>query len=129
MLHRFLSVSELLRNSEGSAGENCQGRASLHVKGSFSNVLLKCNNFLSGSYDVSCMGRKPKARRDSYGAWLYHLRKEKGLTQEELAAVTSIPQRTIAHWERTGKLAGRKEVLALSKALGVSVGELLRREK
>lgn len=78
---------------------------------------------------IPTMGRKPKARRDAYGACLHHLRKEKGLTQQELAAAATIPQRTIAHWERAGKLAGRKEILALSKALGVSVGELLRREK
>ena len=75
------------------------------------------------------MGRKPKTRRDPYGAWLQHLRLEKDLTQAELARATGIPQRTIAHWERTGKLAGRGEILALVKALSVSVGELLRQEK
>ena len=72
------------------------------------------------------MGRKPKTRRDSYGAWLHHLRTEKGLTQQDLSVVTGIPQRTIAHWERTGRLAGRKEIVALTKALNVSVSELLR---
>lgn len=75
------------------------------------------------------MGRKPKARRDPYGAWLHHLRTQKKLTQQQLSSATGIPQRTIAHWERTGKLAGRKEILALAKALGVTVGELLRGEK
>jgi transcriptional regulator with XRE-family HTH domain len=74
------------------------------------------------------MGRKPKARRDSYGAWLLHLRKEKGFTQQRLADATKIPQRNIAYWERAGKLKGRKEILALSKALGVSAKELLREE-
>ena len=75
------------------------------------------------------MGRKPKTRRDRYGAWLHHLRKERGLTQQALSVLTGIPQNTIAYWERTGNVAGRKEILALSKALRVSVGELLRREK
>lgn len=75
------------------------------------------------------MGRKPKTRRDLYGAWLHHLRTEKGLTQQALSALTKIPQNTIAHWERTGKLGGRKQILALSKALGVAVNELLRPEK
>lgn len=65
-------------------------------------------------------------RRDSYGAWLLHLRKEKGLTQQGLADVAKIPQRNIAYWEQSGKLKGRKEILALAKVLGVSVGELLR---
>lgn len=72
------------------------------------------------------MGRKPKHPRDSYGAWLYHLRTEAGLTQQELSDCTGIQQRTIAHWERTGRLAGRKEILALAKVLKVSVPELLR---
>jgi len=73
------------------------------------------------------MGRKPKTKRDPYGAWLLHLRKEKGLTQDALADATRIPQRNLAHWERTGKLKGRKEILALAKALNVSVAELLRK--
>lgn len=72
------------------------------------------------------MGRKPKARRDSYGAWLLHLRTEKELTQQELSKATGIPQRNLAYWERTGKLKGRKEIMALAKALGVSVDELFR---
>ena len=72
------------------------------------------------------MGRTPKHPRDSYGAWLHHLRNEREMTQQALADLTGIQQRTIAHWERTGRLAGRKEVLALAKALKVSVSELLR---
>ena len=75
------------------------------------------------------MGRKPKTRRDSYGAWLLHLRTEINLTQQELSAETGIPQRTIAYWERTGKLVGRKEIVALAKVLGVSVGQLLREKR
>jgi transcriptional regulator with XRE-family HTH domain len=75
---------------------------------------------------IFTVGRKPKAPRDPYGAWLYHLRTEAGLTQQALADKTGIQQRTIAHWERTGRLAGRKEILVLSKALKVSILELLR---
>jgi transcriptional regulator with XRE-family HTH domain len=51
---------------------------------------------------------------------------EKGLTQNELSTASGIPQRTIAHWERTGRLSGRKEILTLAKALDVSINELLR---
>ena len=75
------------------------------------------------------MGRKAKTRRDRYGAWLHHLRKERGLTQQALSTLTGIPQNTIAYWERTGRLTGRKAILTLSKTLGVSVNELLRVEK
>ena len=75
------------------------------------------------------MGRKPKSRRDVFGAWLYHLRKEQRLTQQNLADLTGISQRNIAYWERTGKLKGRKEILKLAKALGVPVKHLLRAER
>lgn len=75
------------------------------------------------------MGRKPTTRRDSYGAWLQHLRKERKLSQDELSAITGVPQSTLAFWERTGKLTGREIIIKMSKALGVSVEKLLRVDK
>ena len=72
------------------------------------------------------MGRKPKSRRDPYGAWLYHLRKERKLTQQQLSALTGISQRNIAYWERTGKLKGRREILKLAAALRSTLKDLLR---
>jgi transcriptional regulator with XRE-family HTH domain len=72
------------------------------------------------------VGRKPKHPRHPYGAWLHHLRTEAGLTQQALSDLTGIQQRTIAHWERTGRLAGRNEIMSLAKALKVSVPGLLR---
>jgi transcriptional regulator with XRE-family HTH domain len=75
------------------------------------------------------MGRKPKARRDAYGAWLYHLRKERKLTQHELAKLVGVPQTTLGYWERTGKLSGREIIMRLAKSLEVSVPKLLRIEK
>lgn len=75
------------------------------------------------------MGRKPKAKRDVYGAWLHHLRNERKLTQQELAKLTGVPQTTLAYWERTGKLTGRKAILRLANVLDVSLNKLLRPEK
>jgi transcriptional regulator with XRE-family HTH domain len=75
------------------------------------------------------MGRKPKTRRDAYGAWLQLLRKKKKLSQDKLSELTGVPQTTLAYWETTGQLTGRKAILKMAKALGVSVGELLRDEK
>jgi hypothetical protein len=75
------------------------------------------------------MGRKPKARGDSDGAWLHHLPTERGLSQDELAAKVRIPQSTLAYWERTGKLPGREVILRLSEELGISVSTLLRAGK
>jgi len=75
------------------------------------------------------MGRRPKARRSSYGAWLHYLRKEAKLTQEEAARVTGIPRTTLTTWERTGDLPGRREIFRLAKAYKVSIQRLLRIEK
>jgi len=75
------------------------------------------------------MGRRPKKRRNPYGAWLHFLRKERGLTQEEVSLLTGLPRTTLMYWERTGNLLGRKPILKLAKAYRVSVGELLRVRK
>ncbi len=95
----------------------------------FNNTLLKSNSFFLRFYDSINMGRKPKARRDTYGAWLHHLRKERKLTQQELSKLVGVPQTTLGYWERTGKLSGREIIFRLAKALGVSVNKLLRAEK
>jgi transcriptional regulator with XRE-family HTH domain len=75
------------------------------------------------------MGRKPKTRRNSYGAWLLFLRMETGLSQEEVSKLSGIPRTTLMYRERTGNLAGRKQILKLAKIYGVSVQKLLRVEK
>ncbi len=72
------------------------------------------------------MGRKPKTRRHSYGAWLHYLRKEQKLTQEQLAARIGVPQTTLAYWERTGKLPGRLIFFKMAEVLDVSLNKLLR---
>lgn len=72
------------------------------------------------------MGRKPKAQRDPYGAWLHYLRTEADLTQEKVAELTGIPQTTITTWARTGALPGRTEIFLLAKAYRVPIQKLLR---
>lgn len=72
------------------------------------------------------MGRKPNERRNRYGAWLHHLRSQKGLSQDALSKLTGVPQSTLAYWEKTGKLTGRETIFKIAKALDVSVEELLR---
>jgi len=72
------------------------------------------------------MGRKPKTRRNTYGAWLHFLRNERNLSQEDLSRLTGIPRTTLMYWERTGNLAGRKQILKLAKVYEISVTKLLR---
>lgn len=75
------------------------------------------------------MGRKPKDRRNSYGAWLHYLRVEAKLTQAEAAKLADIPRTTLTTWERTGDLPSRKEIFRLAKTYRVSIQRLLRIEK
>lgn len=75
------------------------------------------------------MGRKLQRRRDPYGAWLHHLRKEHRLTQQQFADVLGVPRTTLAYWEQTGNLTGRKVILKMAAVLGISVAALLRDEK
>jgi len=75
------------------------------------------------------MGRTPKTRRNPYGAWLLLLRKEKGLSQEEVAKQSGIPRTTLMYWERSGNITGRRQILKLAKIYGVSVQKFLRAEK
>lgn len=72
------------------------------------------------------MGRKPKTRRNRYGAWLHYLRRSKELSQEAVSKKTGIPRTTLMFWERTGKLPWRKELLKLAKLYRVPVQKLLR---
>ncbi len=62
---------------------------------------------------------------NEFGAKIADLRKEKGLTQAQLADLLNISNKTISRWE-TGE--GYPEITLLSplaKALGVTVDELL----
>ena len=75
------------------------------------------------------MGRTAKARRDRYGAWLHQLRTKRELTQEKLAKLLGVPRTTLAYWERSGNLTGRRVILQMAKILRVSLKELLRQKK
>jgi transcriptional regulator with XRE-family HTH domain len=75
------------------------------------------------------MGRKPKTRRNSYGAWLHYLREQKGFSQMEVAEKTGVPRATLRRWERTGRLPAREEIVKLSQFYGVTVEKFLRAEK
>ncbi|HEV2327612.1 MAG TPA: helix-turn-helix transcriptional regulator [Verrucomicrobiae bacterium] len=75
------------------------------------------------------MGRTPKTRRNRYGAWLFLLRKESKLSQQEVARRTGIPRTNLMYWERTGNLIGRKQILKLAQLYDVSIEKLLRPEK
>lgn len=63
------------------------------------------------------------------GQFIKAMRKEKGLTQRELAEELSISEKTVSKWETGKGLPDAGLMLPLSKALGISVNELLSGQK
>ncbi len=64
-----------------------------------------------------------------FSEFLYELRKEKQLTQTELAEKLGITNKAVSKWETGEAMPDTAQLLPLSEILGVSVDELLRGER
>lgn len=62
---------------------------------------------------------------NEFGDFLYTLRKEKGLTQIELANSLKVTNKAVSKWETGEAMPETSLLLPLSKILGVTVDELL----
>ena len=62
------------------------------------------------------------------GENIYRLRKLKELSQEGLAEVVNVTRQTISNWELGETSPNPEQLKLLSKALGVSIDELLNNE-
>lgn len=56
---------------------------------------------------------------------LRQLRREKGMTQDDLSKASGVSRITIARIEKTGKFATLRVVRAIAKAFGCNVEDLL----
>lgn len=63
------------------------------------------------------------------GAFIAQVRKERGLTQLELAQKINVTDKAVSKWERGVGFPDIKIIEALAKALGVSVSELMNGER
>lgn len=63
--------------------------------------------------------------RQSFGSMISALRKEKGMTQLELAQVMGVTDKAVSKWERDLSLPDVGSLPKLAETLGVSVDELL----
>ena len=63
------------------------------------------------------------------GALVSTLRKEKGMTQKELAAQLHVSDRTVSKWERGAGFPDVSLMMQLADTLGISVNELLQGER
>ena len=66
---------------------------------------------------------------NSIGEFIQILRKEKGLTQKELAEIIGLSDKTISRWENGNSLPDTSMLLPLCKVFGITVNELLSCEK
>ncbi len=73
------------------------------------------------------MPAKAKSKT-SFAQHITQIRKMKGLTQEELAKLSGISRRVIAHYETLGKHPTAENVVRLSKALNISIDQFLGRK-
>ena len=83
-----------------------------------------------------CMktGRPPQKPKTDFGKHLAAIRKEKNVSQNELAQAMGVTQCAIAHWERRSISLTPEQVIKLAHALDVSLEQLfgkndLRRRK
>lgn len=65
----------------------------------------------------------------SFGDFLYELRKEKGLTQSEVAEKLGVTNKAVSKWETGETFPETAQLLPLSDLFGVTVDELLRGER
>lgn len=64
-----------------------------------------------------------------FSEFLYRLRKEKNLTQSELAEKLGITNKAVSKWETGEAMPDTAQLLPLAEIFGVSVDELLRGER
>lgn len=67
--------------------------------------------------------------KKTLGAFIALLRKEKGLTQKQLAELLNVSDKTVSHWECDENSPDISLLPFLAETLGVSVDELLKGEK
>ncbi len=65
----------------------------------------------------------------SMGSFLSELRKEKGLTQRELAELLNVSDKTVSHWERDEHSPDLSVIPILAEFFGVSCDELIKGER
>ncbi|MCR4950673.1 MAG: helix-turn-helix domain-containing protein [Solobacterium sp.] len=63
------------------------------------------------------------------GSFLKELRKEKGMTQEQLADILHVNNRTISRWENANTMPDFDIMIELAKLYDVSIEELLKGER
>ena len=67
--------------------------------------------------------------QDKIGKFIFELRKERGLTQQELANKLNVTDRAVSHWENGRSIPDISLLQPLAKELNISIQELLNGER
>ena len=68
-------------------------------------------------------------KTNNVGGFIQQLRKDKGMTQKELAEIIGMSDKTISKWESGNSLPDTSVLVSLCEVLDISVNELLSCEK
>lgn len=66
---------------------------------------------------------------NTFGEFLYTLRKEKGMTQAELADILKVTNKAVSKWETGEAMPETAQLLPIAQIFGVTVDELLKGER
>lgn len=87
--------------------------------------------FLNGKFDTLCMKGEPIVNMDQkkIGRFLKELRKEKEITQEQLAEQFNVSNRTISRWENGNNMPDLDILIEISDYYEVDLREILNGER
>lgn len=85
--------------------------------------MTKYSKFIG--YTPSMAGRPPIKEAPDFGKRLASIRQAKGLTQQQLAEAAGVTRKMIDYYERRAVNVRTDSLISLSKALDMSVDELL----
>lgn len=62
---------------------------------------------------------------NDFGDFLYSLRREKGMTQAQLAAMLGVTNKAVSKWETGEAMPETSQLVPIARIFGVTVDELL----
>lgn len=93
------------------------------------NALAVCGEEFLRKPGYTCLRRYIKMDQIKIGKFIAALRKEKGLTQEQLGEKLGVTNKTISRWENGNYMPDVEMLSLLSKEFGVSINELVSGER
>lgn len=93
------------------------------------NAFAVCGEEFWRKPGYTCLRRYIKMDQIKIGKFIAALRKEKGLTQEQIGEKLGVTNKTISRWENGNYMPDVEMLSLLSKEFGVSINELVSGER